>query len=131
MSDGPSLVMFDPVAVWRDLSDAERDRIGAAALAYVAAGDLCEYVDEATAQDNTAWDLAVDALEEAVGTASFFQGDGRTVYVPDLNAIGIPQCRECRCTDGHACEGGCHWVRPGLCSACASPADRTVAGSGA
>lgn len=28
-------------------------------------------------------------------------------------------CHGCSCDDEHACEGGCHWVEPGLCSACA------------
>lgn len=28
-------------------------------------------------------------------------------------------CRICGCTDDHACEGGCWWVEPGLCSRCA------------
>lgn len=27
-------------------------------------------------------------------------------------------CRECGCTDDEACEGGCTWVEPDLCSAC-------------
>ena len=27
-------------------------------------------------------------------------------------------CRECRCTDRHACEGGCFWVLSDLCSRC-------------
>lgn len=34
-------------------------------------------------------------------------------------AAGV--CRVCRCTDDHACEGGCWWVTPDLCSACAVP----------
>lgn len=28
-------------------------------------------------------------------------------------------CRVCGCTDQHACAGGCYWVEPDLCSACA------------
>ena len=28
------------------------------------------------------------------------------------------RCRVCGCTDEHACEGGCSWVEPGLCSRC-------------
>jgi hypothetical protein len=36
-----------------------------------------------------------------------------------LAVIGI--CRECGCTEDLACmtdDGPCHWVEPGLCSAC-------------
>lgn len=29
------------------------------------------------------------------------------------------RCEACGCTDAQACPGGCHWVRPGMCSACA------------
>lgn len=29
-------------------------------------------------------------------------------------------CRVCGCTDDHACEGGCWWVQPDLCSQCGS-----------
>lgn len=40
-----------------------------------------------------------------------------------LVAVGViagpPTCRVCGCTDDHACEGGCWWVEPDLCSACA------------
>jgi hypothetical protein len=28
-------------------------------------------------------------------------------------------CRGCGCTDEVACEGGCIWVEPDLCSRCA------------
>jgi hypothetical protein len=28
-------------------------------------------------------------------------------------------CWQCGCTDDHACEGGCYWIEPDLCSACA------------
>ncbi len=31
---------------------------------------------------------------------------------------GIRKCRICGCTEDHACEGGCYWVGPDLCSAC-------------
>ncbi len=30
----------------------------------------------------------------------------------------VRRCRECGCTDKFACEGGCSWVAPDLCSAC-------------
>lgn len=31
-------------------------------------------------------------------------------------------CRGCGCTDELACPGGCFWIEPGLCSACAAAA---------
>ena len=36
-------------------------------------------------------------------------------------------CRECGCTELNACEGGCWWVEPGLCSACAPAKSRNHA----
>ena len=35
----------------------------------------------------------------------------------------IERCSRCRCTDDDACPGGCFWIRPGLCSACATVAE--------
>ena len=32
-----------------------------------------------------------------------------------------PKCRKCGCTEEKACPGGCTWVEPDLCSACAGP----------
>lgn len=36
--------------------------------------------------------------------------------------VPLPYCRVCGCTEINACPGafgGCYWVEPGLCSACA------------
>lgn len=30
-------------------------------------------------------------------------------------------CVVCGCTESRACEGGCFWIAPRLCSACACP----------
>lgn len=35
-----------------------------------------------------------------------------------LRAILGPVCRVCGCTEYNACESGCCWVEPDLCSAC-------------
>lgn len=32
--------------------------------------------------------------------------------------LQIQRCRVCGCTEMHACEGGCWWVEPDLCSTC-------------
>jgi hypothetical protein len=29
-----------------------------------------------------------------------------------------PRCRVCGCSDDNACEGGCVWATPDLCSRC-------------
>jgi len=28
------------------------------------------------------------------------------------------KCKYCGCTDGHACPGGCYWIKPNVCSNC-------------
>jgi hypothetical protein len=35
-----------------------------------------------------------------------------------LGIFDLQVCRECGCTDEHACEGGCYWFEPELCSRC-------------
>jgi hypothetical protein len=35
-------------------------------------------------------------------------------------AARVPVCRSCGCCDAMTCTGGCLWVEPGLCSACAA-----------
>lgn len=35
-------------------------------------------------------------------------------------------CRECGCVDEAACDGGCSWVKPNLCSACVPREVETV-----
>lgn len=45
-----------------------------------------------------------------------------SVYVQNITGDWPPEeprrCRRCGCTDDQACEGGCWWVEPDLCSAC-------------
>ena len=35
------------------------------------------------------------------------------------NYQGIDECLCCGCTQNNACEGGCSWITPDLCSSCA------------
>ena len=42
----------------------------------------------------------------------------------------LPHCLVCGCSDDDACPGGCYWVGPALCSACAG-ASAGVATDGA
>jgi len=45
---------------------------------------------------------------------------------PDTYAVAITPdfiiCRNCGCSDQHACADGCYWVEEDVCSACATPA---------
>lgn len=37
-----------------------------------------------------------------------------------MTADKVEICRVCGCNDTHACEGGCSWVAPNICSRCGS-----------
>lgn len=39
----------------------------------------------------------------------------------ERTASEVQACRVCGCTWTSACEGGCYWVEPDLCSACVEP----------
>lgn len=40
-------------------------------------------------------------------------------FAATLLQKGAAACRICGCTETQACPGGCYWVEPDLCSACA------------
>lgn len=42
-----------------------------------------------------------------------FTGKSVRITVEDLQV-----CRSCGCTEDNACDGGCSWITPDLCSAC-------------
>lgn len=42
----------------------------------------------------------------------------RLAIAADAVLQGYDYCRVCGCTDACGCEGGCSWVKPGLCSSC-------------
>jgi len=37
------------------------------------------------------------------------------------NVMATEKCSVCGCTEDRACENGCTWAEPGLCSKCAYP----------
>lgn len=45
------------------------------------------------------------------------QTAARSTHTPTA-AAAVRSCRVCRCTDDHACAGGCWWVEADLCSSC-------------
>ncbi len=53
----------------------------------------------------------------------FFKGELEPkieeVPLTEFAAFAAGICRVCGCTDDNACEGGCYWVEPDLCSSCA------------
>ena len=39
-------------------------------------------------------------------------------YEPELCGCDGPHCLRCGCCEHQACEGGCVWATPALCSRC-------------
>lgn len=48
-----------------------------------------------------------------------FKGKSVRVLIEDVQV-----CRECGCWEEEACDQGCEWVEPDLCSACVSQGKR-------
>ena len=75
----------------------------------------------------------VEDILARVSDAWLHHGDGITpepapvlaLAFPGVTVTGAPadaatqSCRQCGCTDLHACPGGCGWAGPGLCTTCA------------
>jgi hypothetical protein len=54
------------------------------------------------------WDVPLDLLDEL----QLQLARGLDI------AGGGSSCTDCGCTDNGACDDGCYWVKPGLCSSC-------------
>ena len=60
------------------------------------------------------WVMSLRDQCQAAGVPFFFKQWGEW-FVPE---DGAEACRVCGCTWNNACEDGCSWVEPGLCSNC-------------
>jgi hypothetical protein len=117
---------FDGEIVWAGLTDMEQAAIGAIALELVAAW----YCSENSGDDETeqtplsrAADAADFHLLESL-RQTFVDAVPRTVLdnldgQPLLPSKLGPVCRECGCSGDDACDVGCGWHEPSLCTACA------------
>jgi ParB/RepB/Spo0J family partition protein len=78
---------------------------------------LARYTDDQAAQV-----MRAQRQRLTMASGAMVTGKG-TWYCPQCVLDGVQVCRECGCTDECACDGGCAWVEPDLCSACARPAE--------
>jgi len=114
------IARFDGAAVWSKLGPAQRATIGIIALELVIANktacttDRSEPIRHRAAA--AAGALLVGELDRAVSDAVAGKADFSCDPVPSL--VG-DICQKCGCTELDACEGGCSWLSPGRCSACA------------
>lgn len=114
---------FDGAAAWALLTREEQAQIGALALEMVIASKTAHATDGIPGHEPhplhraalAAGNVAVNLLDEVVSEA--------IVQFVDFTEPPVPLCvgdicRRCGCTEPDACEGGCAWHGPGLCTAC-------------
>ncbi|WP_265518933.1 hypothetical protein [Nitratireductor luteus] len=109
---------FDGVEAWASLTAEQRNEIGAIALEVVVNWNGMDAYESAaeTRPFGAADSLLLDALHASVNEA-----------IPDVIAaepLPVPSilgqvCRRCGCSDEDACDDGCGWHVPDLCTACA------------
>jgi hypothetical protein len=116
---------FDGVAVWATLTPDQQAEIGARALEYVVAAWVLTY--DGDPDTSLAWARAGEASIDAaqmelescvnthIGQERMYDQDGKPL-VPSV--VGM-FCRRCGCSQYDACDGGCDWAEPYLCTACA------------
>lgn len=120
--------VFDGAAVWVTLTPDQQAEIGARALEYVVAAEVLSYggYPDTTMAWARAGEASIDAaqaeLEACVNTylgqERMQDRDGKPL-VPSI--VGM-FCRRCGCSQYDACDGGCDWAEPYLCTACAASA---------
>ena len=118
---------FDGAAAWATLSAEQQVEIGAIALEFIVSWHgldsdelhSMEGMPRAKAfgaADSLLGDMLMDAVSVAIGDAvPALSDDGLPVPIPSL--LG-PICCVCGCSEAKACEGGCAWAGPNLCTAC-------------
>lgn len=131
-----TVVPFNVAEAYAALSDWQRVQLGLAALILAVSTDaqaeivrrvVDEHIDDGTAHPLSpaelkrarAWEVGEFAawrvLEETTTALSLEPAD---FTMPDLEVIGVRQCRECGCIEDYACPEGCSWAEADLCSAC-------------
>jgi hypothetical protein len=54
----------------------------------------------------------------AILYSNFFSPDTKDKFCGIINEMKELKCKTCKCTDKHACKGGCYWINESVCSAC-------------
>ncbi len=118
--------IFDGATVWATLTPDQRVEIGAPALESVVAFKVLCFTgfDDVALASERAVEASIDAAHaemEACVDAHVYQEqmydqDGKPL-VPSV--VGM-FCRRCGCSQYGACDGGCDWAEPYLCTACAA-----------
>lgn len=112
-------------AAWELVSPEGQRRLGMIAIAFGLAELALDVGFDVPFADEITLTNYVDAAGESLTPdlsdlvmREVLQGDIRNYRMPALHTLGIRQCAQCGCTDLCACDSGCSWVGPNLCSAC-------------
>jgi len=121
-----SRIRFDGAAAWAALTPAQQAEIGAIALELIVnqhGEDAYSIGFEPTAEKRPFQaanpllnDMLMSAISDALAEAVPALIDD-TLPIPVPSLLG-PVCRACGCSEQDACDVGCGWAEPELCTAC-------------
>ncbi len=116
---------LDMQALWRGLSDEEREAIGVLGLGVLVSGEMAARAESTAPAASRAFAAHYHACLDTLGRAPVPETviaalRGTAWRIPaDLG----PVCLSCGCSEGDACRGGCGWEddRRIRCTVCANP----------
>lgn len=115
---------LDLTALWRGLSDAERETVGLIGLGLVVGGTIAAEAEAFAPRAARAGPAFYRAVEDELAMTPPPDGVIAALRGPSWRIpAGLgPVCLSCGCSDGDACPGGCGWTdaRQIRCTACAS-----------
>jgi hypothetical protein len=117
---------FDGATAWVSLTPEQQAFIGAIALEFVvnmhgedayftgleAKPEARPFIAGAPLLSDMLMTAVDDAIRDSVPA---LHDDELPIPIP--SSLG-PVCRVCRCSEEDACDGGCGWAEPDLCTAC-------------
>ncbi|MCG5246917.1 hypothetical protein LPC10_17475 [Methylorubrum sp. B1-46] len=115
---------LDLVAVWRGLSEADRETVGLIGLGLVVGGTIAAEAEAFAPRAARAGLAFYRAVEDELAMTPPPEGVLAALRGPSWRIpAGLgPVCKSCGCSEGDACPGGCGWTDASQCrcTACAS-----------
>jgi hypothetical protein len=116
---------LDVAALWRGLSDEEREAIGVLGLGVLVSGEMASRAELTAPAARRAFAAHYHACLDELGSAPVPETVMAALRGPAwrIPADLGPVCLSCGCSEGDACRGGCGWEddRRIRCTACARP----------
>lgn len=116
---------LDVAALWRSLSDADRERVGLIGLGLVVGGTMSMEAEQTAPAASRAAIGFYRAVEEDLGMMEVPESIYAAMRGPSwrIPAGHGPICLSCGCSEADACPGGCGWADEAqtVCTECACP----------